>query len=58
MSQESNDLFCEATYLNFTAMHGIQSIITRVRALADATLSDELIPPLSYFIEASNHETL
>ncbi|AAF66741.1 UL5 [Gallid alphaherpesvirus 2] len=56
MSQESNDLFCEATYLNFTAMHGIQSIITRVRALADATLSDELIPPLSYFIEASNHE--
>nr|WOL21301.1 hypothetical protein IICANGFA_00016 [Gallid alphaherpesvirus 2] len=38
MSQESNDLFCEATYLNFTAMHGIQSIITRVRALADATL--------------------
>ncbi|AAG45742.1 UL5 DNA helicase-primase associated protein [Meleagrid alphaherpesvirus 1] len=56
MARSSTDRFDESMYLNFTAMHGIHSIISRVRVLANATLPYGLIPPLSYFIEASNVE--
>ncbi|AEI00207.1 UL5-like protein [Gallid alphaherpesvirus 3] len=56
MSRE-NDFFSEATYLNFTAMHGIQTIIARVRSLADASVSDDIVPPLSYFMNASKLES-
>ncbi|ARD71326.1 helicase-primase helicase subunit [Columbid alphaherpesvirus 1] len=51
-----DDCYSDPVYLNFTSMHGIQGIVSRIRTLAGGRIEREKIPPLSWFKKAAELE--
>uniref|UniRef100_A0AAU0K6P8 Helicase n=1 Tax=Anatid alphaherpesvirus 2 TaxID=3080522 RepID=A0AAU0K6P8_9ALPH len=49
--------YADSVYLNFTSMHGIQTIVSRIRALSDVRVDRGRVPPLSWFKKAVELET-
>ncbi|ACT88353.1 helicase-primase helicase subunit [Felid alphaherpesvirus 1] len=49
--------FSNSIYLNFTSMHGIRNIVTRIKDLAGLSVSKEKIPPVSWFKDLTSLET-